>query len=122
MAPSKTKSRYSLLGAEDADIGSESDTTACSVGSMGKMRTSRKETQLSTKSIPRVELYLTWLRWGFVVVLQALILVVLLVRKSDGGCPLEVETGGDINGLYRPSKYIRVCGSLYTTIVDETLN
>jgi hypothetical protein len=104
MASTKKESRYSLVGAEDADIGNESDTTACSVGSMGEMRTSRRETRSPSKPIPRAELYLTWLRWAIVIVLQMVILVVLLVRKPDGNCPLDVETGGDINGLYRTCK------------------
>jgi hypothetical protein len=104
MAPTNKESTYSLVAVEDADIGNESDTTACSVGSMGKMRISRRETRLRSKSIPRVERYLPWLRWAIVIVLQAAILVVLLVQNRNGDCPFEVETGGDINGLYRTCK------------------
>jgi len=111
MASTKKESRYSLVSAEDADIGNESDTTACSVGSMGGMRPSGRETRSPSKPILRVELYLTWLRWAIVIVFQMVILVDLMMRKVDGDCPLEVETGGDINGLYRPCELAHADGS-----------
>ena len=104
MASMKKESKYSLVGAEEVDIGNESDTTACSTGSM-RRRNSRRETRSQSKSSSRVEAYLTWLRWGIVIVLQMAMLTVLLLRTSTGDCPLEVETGGDINGLYRTCKF-----------------
>lgn len=58
---------------------------------------------------------LTWLRWSFVVILQFIILL-LLARPSpatDNNCVLSgsegpVETGDDINGLYKTCMCIRL--------------
>ncbi|KAH8805142.1 hypothetical protein F5884DRAFT_441358 [Xylogone sp. PMI_703] len=54
----------------------------------------------------------TWLRWALVVGLQVIMIILLLVTRREKGSPKEspvllaagnkaVETGGDINGLYK---------------------
>ena len=103
----KKEQRYSSLeGAEDLDLENDSDTTLASSGFLGK--TGKRTSRNSRNS--RIQLTLTWFRWGFVVVLQSIILVLLLEQTNIsfqiGWTQAETETGGDINGLYIPRKYI----------------
>jgi hypothetical protein len=59
----------------------------------------------------RLVVILTWTRWGVVVVLQSIIIMIMLWRNIRGGGETDsalkgktVETGGDINGLYKTRK------------------
>ncbi|KAH8657406.1 hypothetical protein BGZ60DRAFT_415833 [Tricladium varicosporioides] len=57
---------------------------------------------------PRWQIVLTWIRWSIVVFLQGIILMLLLPRSGilDGGWDIkDTETGGDVNGLYIPTKH-----------------
>jgi len=56
----------------------------------------------------------TWLRWSIVVFLQAIIIAVLLLPKLVSKGEIDpvlkgkvIETGDDINGLYKTCKIIR---------------
>jgi len=115
--------RYSTLenadNIDDIDLENDSDTTLASDGFLGKNNI--KRIQKSVKS-SRLQLVLTWFRWSVLVLLQGFIIILLLPTSgtlSDtwsslkdglkGGLkggfdPARTETGGDINGLYIPSK------------------
>lgn len=56
----------------------------------------------------RLTKWLEWMRWGVVVALQGLIVGLLLWRRAHAWTPKDVETGGDINGIYIP----RMCSML----------
>jgi hypothetical protein len=45
---------------------------------------------------------LEWMRWGVVIMLQGVIVVLLVWHRGDGWSPETTETGGDINGIYVP--------------------
>jgi hypothetical protein len=105
MALQKTEQRYSSLeGIEELDLENDSDTTLASSGFLGK---TIKRTNRNRNS--KIQTALTWFRWGFVVMLQIVILVLLLkkteVNLQVGWTQAETETGGDINGLYIPCEY-----------------
>jgi len=104
---SKKESRYSTIHERDEldelDLENDSDTTLASTGFLAKkpQRLSRyeKSSRLSTT--------LTWVRWGTVVSLQGIILFLLMPSPGSldmGWDSIKTETGGDINGLYIPSK------------------
>jgi hypothetical protein len=105
------ESRYtSLDDVEDVDLENDSDTTLASDGFLRKNNS--KRISKYGKS-PRLEAILTWARWGTIVLLQGLILVLLLPTSGvlidgwsmvGGWSQSETETGGDINGLYIPSE------------------
>ena len=98
--------RYTPLKPEYADIEDDSDTTLGSTESLGK-RAKRRKRQCRRSN---VQYALTWFRWGSVVVLQSIAIILLLnnTKTSRGSAWAEedTETGGDINGLYIPSESI----------------
>lgn len=105
---------------ENDPYDNESDVTAYSEGLLDQKRAispPRKSTSLSRRS-SKLNIFLTWFRWGTVVLLQTVILFVLLWRKDpseylDSDTIEEAirlgekmtETGGDINGLYKPTTH-----------------
>jgi len=123
MAPTMKPNRYSTLedadDIDDIDLENDSDTTLASDGFLGKNNI--KRIQKSVKS-SRLQLVLTWFRWSALVLLQGFIIILLLPTSRtlsdtwsslNGGLkgglkggfdPARTETGGDINGLYIPSK------------------
>jgi hypothetical protein len=119
MAPTMKPNKYSTLedvdDIDDIDLENDSDTTLASDGFLGK--NNLKRIQKSVKS-SRLQLGLTWFRWSVLVLLQGLIIILLLPTSGTlndtwsslkGGLkggfdPARTETGGDINGLYIPSK------------------
>lgn len=105
MASTKKESRYSSLqDVEDLDLENDSDTTLASEGFLGKNSTKRPS-RYSRNT--KVQTILTWSRWGFVVVLQSVMIFLLLRNPSTtdkGWTQQDTETGGDINGLYVPCK------------------
>lgn len=103
MSAQKKESRYeSLKGVEDLDLENDSDTTLASEGFLGK--NSAKRPNRHSRNW-KVQTALTWSRWGFIVVLQT-IMILLLLRSSPTAekswTQADTETGGDINGLYIP--------------------
>nr|KAK5447382.1 hypothetical protein LTR18_002961 [Exophiala xenobiotica] len=63
-------------------------------------------TPSSRKSRRSFAPFLTWIRWGVAVGLQSIIIFLLLCQRKDTDSLLDgkgkvVETGGDINGLYK---------------------
>ncbi len=65
-------------------------------------------TSSKKRQAPRLVVVLTWARWGVVVLLQSIIILIMLWRNIRGGGETDaalkgktVETGGDINGLYK---------------------
>lgn len=106
MAPkAQIESRYSSLdGSEDVDLENDSDTTLATdrflpKGGFGQSSRPSRSSRLQTT--------LTWLRWGTVVALQAVIIVLLVWKpegENAGWAKDDTETGGDINGLYVPRK------------------
>jgi len=102
------KRRYSSLdGAEDIDLENDSDTTLASTGFLTRQNLKRPSRHPSSA---RIQILLTWLRWGAVIALQSAILAVLLLANKEtppveAWSLAETETGGDINGLYRPSSH-----------------
>ncbi|KAJ9495636.1 hypothetical protein H2202_008924 [Exophiala xenobiotica] len=65
-------------------------------------------TPSSRKSRRSFAPFLTWIRWGVAVGLQSIIIFLLLCQRKDTDAVLGVkgevvETGGDINGLYKTS-------------------
>jgi hypothetical protein len=108
------ESRYTSLedDVEDIDLENDSDTTLASDGFLGKNNAKRINKYAKSS---RLETILTWSRWGTIVFLQGLILVLLLPTSgvlsdgwsmggSGGWSQSKTETGGDINGLYIPSE------------------
>jgi hypothetical protein len=93
----------------------DSDTTLTSqgtpIGHHKKKRRTTTRSQLST--------VLIWIRWSSVFILQIVIIVLLLrsnstqIEKEDGWSTDQTETGGDINGLYIPTKH------KYTLLVSK---
>ena len=104
MSTSEKQSKYSSLDTfDDLDLGHESDTTLASNGFLGH-RDSKKPRTSRAKTIQQA---LTWLRWGFVVILQCIILLAIFLKSDhvdERWNQSKTETGGDINGLYIPSE------------------
>ena len=102
----KTASKYSRLS-YDADIENDSDATRTgSTTSLEKIPPPKWEVRDSSSASKRqvsfTDTLLIWLRWGTVVGLQ-IIIVVLLLRPSNKTLAAEsrvVETGSDVNGIY----------------------
>jgi hypothetical protein len=94
--------KYSPLKVAYADLEDDSDTTLGSTEFLGK-RTKRRKRHCQNSC---VQYALTWFRWGSVVVLQSIILVLLLQNiksnRKPGWTETDTETGGDVNGLYVP--------------------
>jgi hypothetical protein len=130
MAPRKEDSpyldhvRHSIesidLDLEDRD--NDSETTLASDSFLAKQdplntRYTTRSQQLSKAQ--RLSNLLTWIRWGVVVLLQGVIILLLLpasgvlgdgwsFKGSTGNGSWEMsmtETGGDVNGIYVPSKF-----------------
>jgi len=117
MAPQHPAKYVAISPRSSIDLENDSDTTLASDSFL-----SNKGTLSSAKRISRYErsskltLILTWVRWGIVVFLQMIIIVILM--PTDGGMSFpsvqswlkggwsidKTETGGDVNGLYIPSK------------------
>jgi hypothetical protein len=103
------ESRYTSIDeSHGVDLEDDSDTTLSSDGFLGK--NAKRISKYKTSS--KLQTVLTWSRWGTVVLLQGLILILLLPTSgvlseawSTGGwSQSKTETGGDINGLYIPSE------------------
>lgn len=114
MTGSSTKP-YGLYSLVD---GNESDATITeSVDSLEKpLRLSRHSDPWPTAASAREErelrsVRLVWLRWGAIVILQTMIIVLLTLQsraqKPGLDASSDVETGGDINGLY-PTRKLHV--------------
>ena len=117
MASPKKESRYSTLqGVEDLDMENDSDTTLASEGFLGKTVTKRPS-RYSRNS--KVQTTLTWIRWGSIVALQSVMIVLLLRNTSapakEGWTQADTETGGDINGLYVPCECVPILGKFMDT-------
>jgi hypothetical protein len=124
MAPSKKPNKYSTLedvdDIDDIDLENDSDTTLASDGFLGKNNI--KQIQQSAKS-SKLQLVLTWFRWSVLVLLQGFTIILLLTPSgtlsdtwssltggltgvlNHGWDASKTETGGDVNGLYIPSKF-----------------
>jgi len=93
---------------EVQDFGHESDSTAYSEGFLSKAGAIVGERRISRAK--RVQEALTWVRWGTVVSLQLLIVILLFIKMPNGSDEMgagefgKVEMGGDINGIYKSSK------------------
>lgn len=121
MSPKESASIYqpiSEMDIEEIDLENDSDTT---LGSHREKYTTTKLSPLSRlrkifkdkKSNRKLNNVLMWARWGVVVLMQGLIVVLLLrngknseAHNEEGWVPGDTETGGDINGLYIPRKSI----------------
>ena len=108
MASPKKESKYSSLkAAEDLDLENDSDTTLASEGFLGK-NSVKRSSRYSRNS--KVQTALTWGRWGFIVTLQSIMILLLLrfptATERKDWKQADTETGGDINGLYVPCEYI----------------
>lgn len=118
----KQQGRYASLGdheLEEQDLGHESDTTACSEGFLGKKAGGEKRMMSRAK---RAQMALVWVRWGTVIGLQLLIVMLLFWRipnatdeMGSGGFE-NVETGGDINGLFKTCEFTRPFLILFSKI------
>jgi len=106
MALPLTEQKYSSIRLADADLENDSDTTLGSTGFLEKStkRRTRFSKRLATQSL------FTWIRWIIMVLLQSVIIFLLVRnnqptdRKTSRWSQADTETGGDINGLYIPSK------------------
>ena len=107
---SLTASKYSSIDdVEDVDLENDSDTTLASDGFLSTKNAQR--INKNNKS-SRLDTILTWSRWGTIVLLQCLMILLLLPTSgvlSEGWSigswsTSKTETGGDINGLYVPSE------------------
>ncbi|KAG9235084.1 hypothetical protein BJ875DRAFT_282507 [Amylocarpus encephaloides] len=103
------------------DIANDSDTTLASATllnphSQACSSSPKSQRQLGAERNDRTESLFTWLRWGVVIFMQFVIIILLLPtsglmeledlglkRKWDGMAM--TETGGDVNGLYVPTKH-----------------
>lgn len=112
MAPLVTEdTRYDSL---DLENDNDSDTTLASDHFLNKYPSSnsRHENSSTLRTI------LSWSRWGIIVFLQGIIIILLLPTSgvlsegwslkgfgsATGWDQTKTETGGDVNGLYIPSK------------------
>jgi hypothetical protein len=108
MASLKKEPRYTTVQPEDPDLENDSDTTLASEGLF--KNSGRPEKKRTTRlRISRTQEMLSWVRWGVILALQCVIIVLLLSRGLSEGMKdskvwtqADTETGGDINGLYIP--------------------
>jgi len=102
-------SKYTSLPApEDLDLENDSDNTLASESFLGKQQNFKRSTRHTRTS--KLETALTWFRWGSIVAIQGIILLLLFWREREGGMSAgwsvdTTETGGDVNGVYVPSKF-----------------
>jgi hypothetical protein len=106
MASHVKEQKYSPLKTESVDIEDDSDSTLTSTdGLRRRIKRGRRHFQQSN-----IHNALTWFRWIIVIILQSVILVLLWqnvkAKPEPRWSTIDTETGGDINGLYIPSKYI----------------
>ena len=122
MLPSRTPEDFEEEDIEEnaSDISKDSATTLCEKSSRRRKHSygaswSSTHSGLQRNS-PSLPVFLTWLRWGVIVGLQSIIILLVLVRQHTGKAGGEtdavlkgkvVETGGDINGLYKTCKWRR---------------
>jgi hypothetical protein len=83
----------------DHDLENDSDTTLASASFLSKS-TSRR----ASKNARSTQNTLVWLRWSAILVTQSIMCLLLLKTRAPVWTAAEAETGGDINGLYVPSK------------------
>ena len=104
MSNSEKQSKHSSIDFDELDLEHDSDTTLASHGFL-EPRISKK---LRTSRAKNIQHALTWLRWGFVVILQCIIILVIIFKSDhhddERWDQSKTETGGDINGLYIPSE------------------
>lgn len=114
MSSIEKQARYSSLDdheLEEQDLGHESDTTACSDGFLGKKGGIGAGGEKRLSRAKRAQMALTWIRWGTIIGLQLLIVTLLFWRLPSSSDQMgsgdfgTVETGGDINGLYKTCKF-----------------
>jgi hypothetical protein len=102
---SQKENKYDPVEDLDLDLENDSETTLASPRFL-KAPPKRLSTKPRSTSIQTV---LTWSRWSFIVILQT-IMIFLLLGSSSGGKKKwtedMTETGGDVNGLYIPSKLL----------------
>lgn len=111
MATTKKETRYSTLSpVEELDLENDSDSTLASSGFLGKGASQNRRRPSKSSNAQRV---LVWLRWGSIVILQGIIVLLLLWRRSEDEAwsQVDTETGGDINGLYVPREF---SGDIYS--------
>jgi len=104
MSTIKKETRYSSLSpVEELDLENDSDSTLASSGFLGKNGSQPRRRPSKSSNAQRA---LMWLRWGSIVTLQGIIVLLLLWKRSEDGVwsQVDTETGGDINGLYVPRK------------------
>lgn len=113
MSSMEKQARYSSLGGhelEEQDLGHESDTTACSEGFLGKKGNVGANGEKRMSRTKRAQMALTWVRWGTIVGLQLVIVMLLFWKLPSSSDEMgsgefgTVETGGDINGLFKTCK------------------
>lgn len=117
--PLRNESEYSKLSSREEDDleGNDSESTKVSTGSLSKssLLLRRKLRDFTSPAERRRErrssAVWTWVRWGTIVGLQT-ILIALMWSRGDLDADVDpilkgknVETGGDINGLYKTCKY-----------------
>lgn len=134
MALPLAEQKYSSIRLADADLENDSDTT---LGSTGFLEKGTKRRRRFSKN-PATQSLFTWVRWSIVILLQSVILFLLVRssqptnRKTPGWSQADTETGGDINGLYVPSKmrslgdtilakadFAKIASHKYTLLVAE---
>lgn len=108
------------LDLEDHD--NESETTLASDSFLAKQDPLNKHYSTRSQQVSkaqRLSNLLTWIRWSVVVLLQGVIIMLLLPASGvlgdgwslkgssgNGGWEMSMtETGGDVNGIYIPSKF-----------------
>jgi hypothetical protein len=113
-----------------ADLENDSDTEkTSSMGSPRKRLLSRRETLSSSTSWRRprtAEILLIWLRWGAIAGLQLAIIGLLLLRtgrRESNATSKVVETGDDINGLYKTchSTELRIARDEHTELTVHSI-
>ncbi|CAG8960095.1 hypothetical protein HYFRA_00010573 [Hymenoscyphus fraxineus] len=95
------------------DRGNDSDTTLGSStvlkSDSARSPSPKSRLQKRLEAAYRKQNLFTWLRWGLVVFLQCIIIILLLPGSGLMGSTKwdesMTETGGDINGLYIPTKH-----------------
>jgi hypothetical protein len=122
-SPYQDHTRHSIESIDlDLENDNDSETTLASDSFLSKQDplhrsyTTRSQQQSNAQRLSSI---LTWMRWSIVVVLQGVIIMLLLPASGvlDNGWSLNgtgsgekgwdismTETGGDVNGIYIPSK------------------
>lgn len=122
--PTTDESRPPLLPQYEAkyhvDDGEDANSDTTRISAISSSETMRLLEQHSTYDSPRwkllsLESWWMWIRWGIIIVLQAVIIVLLSWPHTVGQREKDVvlkgkfiETGSDINGLYKTSEYIHL--------------